>query len=379
MDNTKLTFSFNEVAKFLERVKQKSERSAFLIKAKLEKTYYRGLIKRKKFRDAHGFVPSNITFSPTYWCNLRCLDCYPDSVNEKSKELSNEIIDKVICEATEKWAVPFFTITGGECLPHAINIAKRNPTMLFQVYTNGTLITEAVSKEIAKMGNLFPLVSIEGLREETDRIRGKGIYDKVMAAMNFLKDSGAIFGVSFTLTANNADVWNDKAFIDHIVSKGALLGRFLTYIPTGKDADFKKVPSRAQREKQGTVLREIEKQGKAFYSLDYLNNPGLVNGCAAGGLRYVHIDPSGDIFPCVFISAPAMFNLNDVYNGVYKKEGLEINCLEDILIKDPLLKLTREIAKKRDAKECCLVIDNPKEFLDAYRNLCADYRRPATA
>lgn len=368
--NSQLNFSLDDLGKFLRTIEDRSDKSASIIKSGFERLV-KGSLKRWNYKRQHEFVPTNITFSPTYWCNLSCLDCYPDSSSEQRGTLNDGTIDRAISESSDKWSVLFYSITGGESLHHALKIAERHPDKTFQLYTNGTLITNEIASKIADIGNLFPLVSIEGTQEETDRIRGEGTYEKAIRAMDFLTDNGVVWGIAFTLTSNNADVYNQEDFIHTFISRGALVGRFLTYMPTGREADFEKVPSPEQRVKQKDALRNIN--GAEFYGLDYLNNPGLVKGCQVSGLRYFHIDPKGEIYPCVFLPIPAIFNLNDAYDGVYQREGLDIADLEGILVRDPMLKLSREIARERDYKSCCLVIDNPNEFKDTCSQLAKNF------
>jgi len=369
MTNSQIIISEDYAKTLIGRVRSRSEKSASIIELAI-KRFFDGSENRNRFRGKYGFVPHNIAISPTFWCNLSCLDCYPDSSEAESRMLSYEIIDRIVEEATTKWNVPFFTITGGEPISHAIAIAERHPNLLFQVYTNGTLINEKLVGRMEDLGNIVPLISIGGFRDKTDGIRGEGVYDKIMQVMDLLTEKGVAWGISFTLTSQNADVYDDGRFLDMLIDKGSLFGRFLTYVPTGRNADSKRIPSLEQRKRQGDALRNIDSK---FLTVDYLNNPGLLRGCAAGGLRFVHIDPSGDVYPCVFIPFPAKFNVINAYRGDYLKEGVEIVNLEDILTKDPLLKMTREMALKRADDGCCLVLDKPEELKTAVKMLNLNY------
>lgn len=358
MKDTQLKVSEEYVTKFIMAIRAVSKKTASLVESSLQ-NFFQAIPRRDTFRAEHGFIPYNLAISPTYKCNLNCVDCYSQSSRDQSTVLDPHTIDMAIQEATEKWVLPFFSISGGEPLYHALEISRKHPTKIFQLYTNGTLITEQIAEELAEKGNLVPLISIQGFKEETDRIRGKRIYDKTMNVIDILKRKGVVWGISFTLTSNNADVY-DNNFLEFFIAKGALLGRFIPYMPVGRGADTQKVPSAEQRKKQGDALRRIEEAGVPFYSMDYINNPRVIEGCAAGGLRYVHIDPSGDVYPCVFIPVHAKFNLNDVYDGKHAKEG--VTCLEDILVKDELMKKIRQAASKTNSLSCCLVIDNKEEL-----------------
>ena len=357
---------------FRHEVRQRNPRSERILRNSFIRTVGKTL-QREMFRRKYGFAPQNITVAPTDWCNLNCIDCYASANEKPPEELESSVIDAVIEEANDKWGMLFFTITGGESLSQAMDIAKKHPDTLIQLYTNGTLIDQKIAREMAQMGNIFPLVSIEGLEEETDRIRGNGVYKRVLETMDTLTEEGVVWGISFTLTRNNADVYDNQEFLDTFIKKGAMLGRFLTYMPSGRNASFDKVPTLEQRKKQGDALRKLEQEKIKFYSVDYLNNPSAFGGCAAAGVRYIYVNQSGDVFPCVFTSVPAIFNLKEAYDGVYLKEGLPIKSIEDILIHDPVLKLARQISFRRPIEQSCLLIDKPEEFRDALSNLIAEY------
>lgn len=256
--------------------------------------------------------------------------------------------------------------------PTQIAVAERHPDKLFQFYTNGTLITKEVTRHIAAMGNLVPLVSVHGFQKETDAIRGNGVYERVMRTMDYLTQAGVVWGISFVLTSQNIDVF-DAGFLDTMVEKGAMLGRFLTYMPTGRGSDWNLVPTPNQREKQGEILRTFNSSGIPFFGIDYMNNPDFVKGCQAAGIRYVYVDSEANVYPCVFLPVPSIFNLKDAYQGVYSQQGLEVRNLMDILIKDPLFRKIRELAKQRDDHKCCLIIDNPAELKEACSMLAFAY------
>jgi MoaA/NifB/PqqE/SkfB family radical SAM enzyme len=297
----------------------------------------------------------NVTIAPTHKCNLRCRDCYSNS-GSNSERLDDTTIDTLLEDATKTWpSLLFFTLTGGEPFIDdiALNIARRHPDKYFQVYTNGLLIDERVAENIKELGNITPLISVEGWGIETDSVRGKGTYEKVNNVMNHLTDLDLFWGISFKLTSQNAHV-HDEGFVDYFISKGAQCGRFLTYMPTGRGSDLLKVPSTEQRRRQKEVLERVD---PSFLTVDYINNPTeLLNGCAAAGLRYVYVDPTGDVHPCVFMPNSARFNLKDVYAGVHKAENVE--NLNDMLLKDSTMRRVRKEARKRSQERCCMILDS---------------------
>ena len=50
-------------------------------------------------------------------------------------------------------------------------------------------------------------------------------------------------------------------------------------------------------------IREIRamKGGKPIFAFDFQNDGEYVGGCIAGGRNYCHMNPNGDVEPCVFI------------------------------------------------------------------------------
>ena len=50
-------------------------------------------------------------------------------------------------------------------------------------------------------------------------------------------------------------------------------------------------------------VREIRglEGGKPIFAIDFQNDGEYVGGCIAGGRNYLHINPNGDVEPCVFI------------------------------------------------------------------------------
>ena len=58
----------------------------------------------------------------------------------------------------------FFGIVGGEpfMYPELFDLFAQHPDCFFQVFSNGQLITDKKAKLMRKLGNVTPLVSIEG-------------------------------------------------------------------------------------------------------------------------------------------------------------------------------------------------------------------------
>ena len=53
---------------------------------------------------------------------------------------------------------------------------------------------------------------------------GNGVYDRVMKAMELLKNERVLFGFSATLTRDNIETVAHTAFLRHMIEKGCLFG-----------------------------------------------------------------------------------------------------------------------------------------------------------
>ncbi|MDI3280208.1 MAG: radical SAM protein, partial [Bacillota bacterium] len=211
------------------------------------------------------------------------------------------VLKRVLDEAREL-GIHFIVLSGGEpfAYPHLIRMAQEYPDIAFMLYTNGTLIDEEMADQMQAVGNLSPAISLEGWRHTTDARRGPGVFDRVMQAMDLLKERGVIFGFSVTVTRHNAaEVFSDE-FMDFMVEKGALYGWSFHYIPVGRDPDLDLLLEPEQRLWLAERVVQI-RETKPLMVMDFWNDGELTQGCIAGGRRYFHITADGGVEPCAFV------------------------------------------------------------------------------
>ena len=134
----------------------------------------------KGFYEQHGEKPpSFLLISPSKACNLQCTGCYADS-GPTPEKMPWSMVDRIMTEAKTLWGVRMFIISGGEPLSYRsegkglLDLAEKHSDCFFMMYTNSTLINDAVAERIARAGNLTPAISLEGWRERTDGRRGAG-------------------------------------------------------------------------------------------------------------------------------------------------------------------------------------------------------------
>ena len=72
------------------------------------------------------------------------------------------------------------------------------------------------------------------------------------------------------------------------------------------------------------IVKLVKTGGKPIFCIDFQNDGEYIDGCIAGGRQYAHINPAGDVEPCVFIHYS---NAN-----IHDKSLLE--CLQQPLFKE---------------------------------------------
>lgn len=246
-------------------------------------------------------IPWAILLDPTSACNLHCTGCWAAEYGNRLN-LSLETIDSIVKQGKELGCY-MYIYTGGEPMVRKndlIKICEMNPDCEFLAFTNGTLIDEDFCKEMLRVKNFVPAISLEGFEDANDSRRGGGVYDKVQNAMKILKENKLPFGISACYTSRNCDDITSEEFFDMIIESGALFIWFFHYMPVGNDAVTELLPSPEQREKVCKRIREY-RSSKAIFSIDFQNDAQYIGGCIAGGRKYLHINAKGDVEPCVFI------------------------------------------------------------------------------
>lgn len=291
--------------------------------------------------------PFLILFSPTMRCNLRCKGCYAAKY-DREEELSLELLDRVIKEAKEM-GIYFFTILGGEPFirPDLFKLYEKHSDVFFQVYTNGTLIDPKTAQKIAGLGNILPIISLEGCEGSTDSRRGEGIYQKVISAMKNLREAGVPFGNSVTVSSDNFEAITSDSFIDFLIEAGSFLVWYFLYMPVGEAPDVSKIPTAEQRNQLRLFTRKT-RDSRPIFVADFWNDAPYVGGCIAGGRRYFHINHKGDVEPCIF----AHFAADNIKNKSLK-EVLNSTYFQAIRRRQPF---------SQNLLMPCMLIDSPQVF-----------------
>lgn len=264
-----------------------------------------GWKKQDECREKYGCnIPWAILLDPTSACNLHCTGCWAAEYGNKLN-LTYDEIDDIIRQGKEL-GVYMYIYTGGEPLVRKkdlIRLCEKHNDCIFLSFTNATLIDEDFANDMLRVGNFVPAISLEGFETATDGRRGNGVYQKVIKAINLLREKKLVFGISACYTSANFESITSEAFYDSLIDLGAYFIWYFHYMPVGNDAALDLLPTKEQREYMHHRIREIRglTGGKQLFAFDFQNDGEFVGGCIAGGRNYFHINANGDAEPCVFI------------------------------------------------------------------------------
>lgn len=160
--------------------------------------------------------PHNLTLQwhITERCNWHCKHCYQeDSIKE---ELNTEQLFDVLEQYVfmiKQYNLPDYcarlNITGGEpfvrkdFFEFAERIGHYSNMFQWGMLSNGSFLTKEVIDKLKSFNISHYQVSMEGMEESNDKIRGKGSFKKVINALKMLVDAGIQAEVSLTLTKEN--------------------------------------------------------------------------------------------------------------------------------------------------------------------------------
>src|ERR1700751_3524184 len=196
-------------------------------------------VEAHKRRLKHGeYFPPFLYVSIINSCNLRCQGCWVD-VAAKQEIIQPAAFARLVREAMEMGNV-FFGIVGGEPFmhPHLLDMLAEHPDCYFQIFTNGHFITDDKARRMRQLGNVTPLISVEGNEIISDERRGRaGVWSKTMQGVQNCLANKVFTGVCTSLCQTNFDDLLTEAWIDRLIAMGVMYTWFHVYRPMGPEAN----------------------------------------------------------------------------------------------------------------------------------------------
>jgi MoaA/NifB/PqqE/SkfB family radical SAM enzyme len=299
------------------------------------------LHKRRRRRGEN--FPPFLFISVISSCQLRCQGCWVD-VAAPSQKLSLDELNRIVGDA-KAHGNAYFGILGGEPFlhPQLLDLFAAHPDCYFQVFTNGQLITDDVARTLARLGNVTPLISIEGSEIVSDQRRGRmQVLSKTLEGLEACRRQGLLIGVATSVCQTNIELVSE-AWLRRLVSMGVHYVWFHTYRVVGPNPN----PQLALTPEQVLTVRRFIVKMRARLPIAivdaYWDDRGEALCPMATGVSH-HIGPGGHIEPCPVIQ----FATNTVRDGA---------SVYDTMTQSPFLRDFREAAAS--ATRGCIVLERP--------------------
>jgi len=251
-------------------------------------------------------APPFLFVSVTDDCNLSCLGCWV-TPSRPPRAIEPAVLGRMMGEWIADGGAPIIGVLGGEPLlyPALCEVIGRHPEAYVQVFTNGWLLDDATAARFRCLGNVTPLVSMEGAGETADERRGaRGVADRAWTAVDTARRHGLITGVATSLCQTNLREMTSDAFLAELVRRGVHYVWYYIYRPVGP----RPAPELALDATGIQRVREFLAEARARWPLVIVDSYWDANGqplCpAALGLSH-HVGPGGDIEPCPVIQFAA--------------------------------------------------------------------------
>lgn len=306
-------------------------------------------VERHKARLRRGQVfPPFLYVSVINSCNLRCQGCWVD-VSSKMEAMSPEAFHRLVKEAKQMGNV-FFGIVGGEPFmhPHLFDLLEPHPDCYFQIFTNGHFITDEAAKKIRRLGNVTPLISVEGTEIISDERRGRsGVLSKTMQGIQNCLNNRVFTGVCTSLASTNFNDLLREEWIDRLIEMGVMYCWFHVYRPMGPDARPELCLTPEQQTQARKFVVEMRAKKPIVIIDAYYDGEGQALCPAATGISH-HINPWGDIEPCPIVQ----FTKESIH---HEKDS---RSLKDKFLESKFLHDFRDLA--RTNTRGCIVLERPE-------------------
>lgn len=290
------------------------------------------------------FFPAFMFISITDQCNLSCQGCWVTPC-EPRREIDAATLDSIVRQCKQKGS-HFFGILGGEPLMNRglFEVIGKHPDCYFVLFTNGTLITDAVAATMRRLGNVSPLISIEGLEVVSNERRGgRDVYSRTLAGLEQCRRHRLVIGVATSICRSNIVGLASDGFIGDLAGRGVHYLWYYIYRPVGP----RPMPELALSPEQIVELRKfiVEARLRAPLAIvdAYWDHEGKALCPAAVGMAH-HIGPGGDIEPC----PPLQFARDSLGSG---------QALSEMLSRPGFLEEFRAFASQ--ATRGCVIMEHP--------------------
>ncbi|RUM36596.1 MAG: selenobiotic family peptide radical SAM maturase [Desulfobulbus sp.] len=267
----------------------------------------------------------------TQVCDLHCRHCY-DRSDRKTLELDEAIrvLDDLYDFCTDNNVFTQVTFTGGNPLlyPHFNELYKEAADRGFLTAVLGNpMPRHRIEEMLAIQKPEFYQVSLEGLAEHNDYIRGQGHFERILDFLDLLAELDIYSMVMLTLTrANMGEVLE----LAEILRDRADLFTFNRLAMVGEGADLASVrpedfPAFLERYMEAATNNPCMRLKDNFFNLvRHKKAMPYIGGCAGYGcgaaFNFVSLLPDGEVHACRKLPSPIGNICSQTFADIYHSE-----------------------------------------------------------
>jgi radical SAM protein with 4Fe4S-binding SPASM domain len=277
-------------------------------------TDYGPLVRELHRRAAARRQPVNGTFELTERCNLACRMCYvcqaPGDAARRAKELSAAAWLELARQAVDNGMV-FLLLTGGEVFLRPDFFELYTPLtrlgLILTLFTNGTLITEALAERLAEAPPGRTEITLYGATAATyEAVTGvPGSYARCCAGIEALVKHRVPLGLKNTITRQNVSELDAMRQMAHNwglpFSAGWLLSK-------RRDGALSEVADCRLSASECVALEATDRASATEWTEAALRESSLGHDrnfyCQAGQAAFV-VNPAGEMNACIDLPFPA--------------------------------------------------------------------------
>ncbi len=292
---------------------------------------------QERFRTAEIFT---LQWHITQRCDLNCRHCY-DRSDRTTLPLSQglAVLDDMRSFCRQRHVAGQISFSGGNPLlyPHFMELYAGAVERGLAVAILGNPAPKKQIEELVAIDRpVFYQVSLEGLREHNDYIRGAGHFDRVMTFLEVLRDLNIFSMVMLTLTRDNQDQVLPLAELlrnktDHFTfNRLSLVGEGASLAPVGQ-AGFPQFLTDYMRAATDNPIMGLK--DNFFNIIRHRQSLPLTGGCAGFGcgaaFNFLSLLPDGEAHACRKFPSPIgntnSQSLAEIYDST-AAQGFRAGC-----------------------------------------------------
>lgn len=281
--------------------------------------------------------PTTLALDVTYRCNLNCTMCtaYCNDQQPEKSELSVDEILKITLDYVESFNITRIRLMGGEPFIRSDIfeiISALQPHIETESSTNATMINDQFAERIVESGLEYLKISIDGMRENHEAIRGAGTFDKAVngikaleAAKKRMGRANPVVRIGCAVNKSNIDDMEDLYLLaqdqgigftfwpmldmDSPARETEISGSLMTHNRHMDQSARDLVLSIKEQRQSRKKYREIQKRNGGDYrpylrfkAVDYFHHLAQIVHFDCDKSKYhVMVGPDGNTTPCEFL------------------------------------------------------------------------------